>query len=101
MAALAVILALLAPAVAVDGAELYRRHGCPLCHGIDGRQPPRDNYPRLAGQNRGYLVRQMLDIRSGARDNAASEMMRVVIEEVSDADLEAIAAYLSRLTAAD
>ncbi len=101
MAALAVILALLAPAAAADGAELYRRHGCPLCHGVDGRQPARDNYPKLAGQNRGYLVRQMLDIQGGARDNAASEMMRVVIEEVPAADLEAIADYLSRLPSAD
>ncbi len=104
MDALAVIMAimgLLSTPAAADGAELYRRHGCPLCHGVDGRQPPRDNYPRLAGQNRGYLARQMLDIQTGARDNASSEMMRVVIEEVPAMDLEAIAEYLSRLPPAD
>ena len=40
---------------------------CGACHGADGNsQIP--NFPKIAGQNEKYLIKQMVDIQSGARE---------------------------------
>jgi cytochrome c len=49
---------------------------------VEGSAPIISTYPKLAGQNKDYLVQQFKDIQSGARDNAA--------------DIDAIADYLSK-----
>ena len=82
------------------GEALYREHGCAICHGEHGRTPARDTYPVIAGQRRGYLIRQILDIRSGVRDNGQADYMRRVIERLTVQEVEAIAGYLSELPCA-
>ena len=54
-------------------------------------------YPKVAGQNKEYLIRQMNDIKSGARNNGASVAMRALVANLDDDDIAAIAAYLSKL----
>jgi cytochrome c553 len=50
----------------------------------------------LGGQNARYLLRQMIDIRDGARTNALTTTMRTAVSEVSDEHFAIIADWLSR-----
>jgi cytochrome c len=52
-------------------------------------------YPVLAGQNKQYLMRQFKDIKDGIRNNSLTAMMRAIVQDVSDAEIEVIADYLS------
>ena len=83
-------------AVAADGEKLYAANACATCHGPTGNEPILPTYPKIAGQNREYLVRQMQDIKSGARDNGLSVAMRALVTNLSDDDIIAIADYLSK-----
>lgn len=84
------------PALAADGASLYKARNCDSCHGENGSRPVTPDYPSLAGQNAPYLLRQMIDIRDGHRSNGLSATMRPVVAEVPDEELAAIAEWLSR-----
>ena len=85
-----------APAAAgSDGATLYTTKGCAGCHGADGKATIMPVYPKLAGQSPAYLVAQMQDIKSGARNNSQSAIMKGIIAGVSDAEMQAIADWLS------
>ena len=87
-----------APAAAeLSGAELYQQRTCIACHGADAKTPILPEYPKLAGQNAPYLLRQMLDIKSGARANGNTPAMKGVMHIVSDHELEVIAAWLAGL----
>ncbi len=82
------------------GAEIYNnpaKGGCFTCHGEEGRRPIMPQYPKLAGQNRQYLIQQMRDIKSGARSNGQSMVMRGVMQMVNSNDIEELADYLSSL----
>ena len=84
-------------AFAADGAALYLEKTCIACHGKEGKKPLMADYPKVAGQNAKYIEKQMLDIKSGARANGNSAAMKGVMEIVSDAEIKAIAEYLSKL----
>lgn len=81
----------------MDGATLYTERGCVYCHGPSGKEPVLDEYPKLAGQNKEYLLQQILDIKSTARKNGYTGMMQPAILAVSDEDFAAIVAYLAAL----
>jgi cytochrome c len=83
--------------MAADGAALYKKKTCVACHGADGKQPILPEYPKLAGQSKEYMVRQMQDIKSGARANGNSAAMKGVMHLVSDEEITAIAEWLSGL----
>jgi cytochrome c len=78
-----------------DGAALYAAKGCAACHGADGKSPTAPMYPKLAGQSATYALNQMKDIKSGARANGMSMVMKPMVANVSDAELEAIANWLA------
>ncbi|WP_423910256.1 c-type cytochrome [Candidatus Spongiihabitans sp.] len=84
-------------AQAQDGAALFMSKACIACHGVEGKQPINDNTPKLAGQNKGYLMTQLQDIKSGARNNGQTAQMKPIVANLSDHDIEAIAEYLSLL----
>ncbi len=86
-----------APALAADGAQLYLEKTCIACHGKEGKKPLMADYPKIAGQNAKYIEKQMLDIKSGARANGNSAAMKGVMEIVNDAEIKAIAEYLSKV----
>ncbi len=62
---------------------------CAACHGADGNSAAAD-YPKLAGQGEKYLVKQLKDIRSGARP---VPVMTGQLDGMSEQDLADIAAY--------
>lgn len=73
---------------------------CQECHGQDGNGDMGDGvgnigkFPKLAGQNFDYLMKQLRDFRSGARNN---DTMTMNAKSVSESDLLDIAAYYSSL----
>jgi cytochrome c553 len=67
---------------------------CEACHGPAGRAP-QEGFPAIAGQKHAYVVAQMKDIKSGARANGQSEAMKPFVDELSDADVELLAAYVA------
>jgi cytochrome c len=85
------------PAGALSGAELYQQRTCVACHGPDAKTPILPEYPKLAGQNAAYLLRQMQDIKSGARNNANTPAMKGVMHLVSDEELRVLAEWLATL----
>jgi cytochrome c553 len=66
---------------------------CQACHGLDGLAKI-PGAPHIAGQVQEYLVSAMRDYRSGARKN---EMMTVAIRQLTDQDIEDLAAYYAGL----
>lgn len=62
---------------------------CAACHGADGNSALA-NFPKLAGQQQGYLLKQLKDIKSGTR--AVTEMTGL-LNGFSNENLADIAAY--------
>lgn len=81
----------------LDGAALFMERTCFACHGKDAKTPILPEYPRLAGQSALYAQRQMQDIKSGARANGNTAAMKGIMHLVNDAEIEALAQYLSKL----
>jgi cytochrome c553 len=64
---------------------------CAACHGVDGNSAV-PNWPKLAGQHEKYLTRQVILIKSGARQ--VPEMLGIV-PGLSDQDIKDLSAYFS------
>ncbi|MBV0934437.1 c-type cytochrome [Marinobacterium weihaiense] len=62
---------------------------CTACHSTDGNSVV-GNFPKLAGQGEKYLLKQLNDIKSGAR---MVPEMTGLLTNLSDQDLADIAAY--------
>ncbi len=84
-----------AAAPASEGAALYVAKTCNACHGADGNTTIMPTYPKIGGQSTGYLVAQMKDIKSGARNNAQSAVMKGIVANVSDEEMQTIAEWLA------
>lgn len=67
---------------------------CAACHGKDGNSPA-PSFPKLAGQGERYLIKQIKDIKSGARP---VPMMAGQTDNLSDQDIADIAAYYASKT---
>ena len=67
---------------------------CAACHGADGNSLA-PSFPKLAGQGEKYLLKQMKDIRDGARPVPT---MVGQVDNMSDQDLADIAAYYASQT---
>jgi len=83
------------------GEDLVRNGGdgrtiaCTICHGEDLRGLA--DVPRLAGIHSIYLARQLYLFKNGERAGIGAELMAKPVEQLSDADIVAIAAYLGSL----
>lgn len=95
--AVIVALSMSGAALAADGAALFKEKTCIACHGKDAKSPIMPNYPRLAGQNEQYVLQQLKDIKSGARNNGQTAAMKGVMGIVSEDDMKAIAKWISSL----
>ena len=62
---------------------------CGACHGADGNSLA-PTFPKLAGQHESYLLKQLKDIKSGAR---SVPTMAGQLDAMSEQDLADIAAY--------
>lgn len=67
---------------------------CAGCHGPDGNSVA-PNFPKLAGQHEGYLIKQLKDFRSGLRSNPS---MSPQAANLSDQDIADLAAYYASQT---
>ncbi len=64
---------------------------CAGCHAADGNSM-NPEWPSLAGQHAGYLVKQLKNFKDGDRQNA---MMAPMAAPLSDQDMEDLAAYFA------
>ncbi len=87
------------PAAAQDAAAGDPMRGrqiarvCAACHGINGiaKNPDAAN---LAGQDGGYLVRQLVAFRSGDRKN---DTMSLIAAGMTDSQIEDVSAYFAAI----
>jgi len=68
---------------------------CGSCHGAE--LTGAGDIPRLAGRSPSYIVRQMYDIKHGARAGAGSAPMKAVVDGLTNEDMLVLAAYLATL----
>jgi cytochrome c553 len=82
------------PAVA-QAAASPAAQSCTACHGIDlhgvGPAPP------LAGRSPSYLVRQLYDFKTGARDGSLAALMKPIASRLTTHQMTDIAAYIASL----
>ncbi len=90
-ACLAIVFAAHAEAGDAKAGRAKAESACGVCHGVDGLAKIPEA-PNLAGQSETYLIEQITAFKSGERKN---EMMSVVVQDLSDTDIENLAAYYS------
>ncbi len=90
---LAAILALCGAAAHAGDPALGKEKSaaCAGCHGADGNSQSAD-FPRLAGQHEDYLLRALIDYKSGKRQNP---IMSGQAGGLSKADMQDPAAYFA------
>jgi len=93
-AACAAIVSLPAFADGNPAAGKVKSQVCQSCHGVDGNST-NSMFPRLAGQHQSYLVKALMDYRSGARKNP---IMNGFAANLTDQDIEDVTAYFSSQT---
>ena len=81
----------MAQAADLEVAKSIVKEKCHLCHGEEG-EASSAVYPRLAGQNRTYLVKQLRNFRDGKRK---SDTMNEMAAGLKDEEIEALAEYFS------
>ena len=89
---LVLVISLLASSVVYAGdaaAGKGKSQVCQACHGVDGNSPA-PNFPKLAGQYQDYLLRALIDYKSGARKNP---IMSGQVAALSEQDMKDLAAY--------
>ncbi len=62
---------------------------CAACHGVDGNSPLPMN-PSLAGQHEAYLLKQLIEYKTGKRNNP---IMMGMVANLSEDDMRNLAAY--------
>jgi cytochrome c553 len=67
---------------------------CFICHGKDGISMGNPLWPNLKGQKAGYLAKQLKAYRS---DQRKDEAMNKMAKDLSDTDIENLAAYFHSL----
>ena len=84
------------PALIKAGAQESKQLHCGICHLAD--YSGQNQIPRLAGQREAYLEAEMRAYRDGKR-SGGDTIMAAALYGVSDADIKALAHYLSRSSA--
>jgi cytochrome c553 len=78
---------------ALADAETTATTVCVACHGANGNAPIMPNYPRLAGLQAEYLVKQLNDFISGKRKN---DIMAPMAQQIAPEEIRGIAEYFSK-----
>ncbi|MGO2132173.1 MAG: c-type cytochrome [Halomonas sp.] len=97
---LALLLAVAAPGLAQEGDAARGEASaavCLACHQADGMGmniPGGESWPRLAGMNADYLVKQLHDFKSGNRENMS---MLPFANMLNDEQIADVAAYYSQM----
>lgn len=70
---------------------------CSACHAPDGKGNAAAGFPTLNGQNAAYTDLQLRAWRAGERTNDEAEVMRTITARMNDAEIAAVASYVSGL----
>lgn len=68
---------------------------CASCHGAKGEGNPASNFPRIAGQSKAYLARQLKNYADGSRKN---QVMEPIAKGLTPQQINAVAGYFSALS---
>jgi cytochrome c553 len=89
---------------AAKGKQLYKGGdltngipACQACHGPRGGGVAGSGYPQVGGQYTDYTLAQLKAFRDGTRANDDKELMRSIVKDMSDEQLEALAHYIATL----
>jgi cytochrome c553 len=72
-------------------------YGCINCHGVRGKGKAKNIsvFPRIGGQHRDYIIKELTDFRAGKRSNDPAGMMQGIASKLTDKEIHALAEYLS------
>lgn len=70
---------------------------CIACHGVKGKGMKQAAFPAVAAQSKDYLKKQLASFRDGSRANDNNSIMRNIAIKLSDAQIDALAEYMSGL----
>jgi cytochrome c553 len=70
---------------------------CGGCHGPAGAGNPGAAYPRIGGQHATYVAAQLRSYRGGTRTTDPNQTMRTIASKLTDAEIDALAAYVQGL----
>jgi cytochrome c553 len=86
------------------GQKLYRAGdaqrgipACAACHGARGNGIPTAGYASIRGQHATYSAAQLKAYRAGTRQTDPNQMMRNVAANLTDEQIDAVAAYIQGL----
>ncbi len=87
------------PAAPANVAELLTKGACISCHGANFSKPIDPSYPKLAGQHADYLTVALKSYKTdkNASVGRSNGIMAGQVKQFSNAELKAIAAYISTL----
>jgi len=73
------------------------RIACMGCHGLNGKGAGSRSsmFPVLGGQQKDYIRKQLIDFRSNYRVNSPNGIMNTMTKLLTDAEIEALAEYIS------
>ncbi len=80
-----------------EGERLVKERGCAGCHGADGNgiSPPNPVWPKLAGLDEDYIVKQLEDFTGDLRPSPLMEPMAI---QLSERERRAVAAWYASQT---
>jgi cytochrome c553 len=81
---------------AAAGKALFAAKGCVACHGANGKSV-NPIWPNLAGQHAQYVVLALKAYKAQERKNTNAVQMYAFAGQLTEADMENIAAYVSSL----
>lgn len=70
---------------------------CELCHGTNGNSTVNEGWPKLAGQNFNYLMKQMQDFQPNVEHGRDNPIMNALIVALSEKERIKIANYYASL----
>lgn len=87
------------PAAPANVAELLTKGACISCHGANFSKPIDPSYPKLAGQHADYLTVALKSYKTEKNSSVgrSNGVMAGQVKQFSNAELKAIAAYISTL----
>jgi cytochrome c553 len=83
--------AYVAPGTLNKGKQAAAKYQCTVCHGasLEGIGP----VPPLAGRSPSYMMRQLFDMKTGARRGPWAELMKPIVDRMSGQDMMAVVAF--------
>ncbi|MBI3901355.1 MAG: cytochrome c4 [Nitrosomonadales bacterium] len=81
----------------LHGDTAKQRIACVGCHGVKGKgvSPTTSMFPVLGGQQKEYIRGQLINFRNGSRTNSPGGIMNLMTKALTDAEIEALAQYIS------